>query len=133
MRALIADDDVTNRLVMHRMLSAHGECDQVANGREVLQAFELAWKDARPYDLICLDIMMPEMDGQDVLRAIRGLEAQRGLPEHRGVRVIMTTALEDRHTILEAFRNQCEAYLVKPVTRELLLQNLRKLGLLKAA
>lgn len=133
MRVLIADDNVTNRMIMHRMLSAYGQCDQVANGREVLEAFELAWEEGKPYDLICLDIMMPELDGQGVLRNIRARESDRGLPAHRGVRIIMTTVLEDHESVLQAFRNQCEAYLVKPVTSERLAASLGKLGLIEAA
>lgn len=129
MRALIADDNVVNRLVLKEMLATHAVCDEVDDGMAALGAVERAWSEGRPYDLLCLDIMMPALDGQEVLREVRRREQDRGIPEHRAVKVIMTTALDDRRTILDAFRNQCEAYLVKPVTRQLLVDNLKKMGL----
>jgi two-component system chemotaxis response regulator CheY len=129
MRSLIADDNSVNRIVLKKMLEKHGPCDEVTNGREVLAALEAAWRQDRPYDLLCLDIMMPELNGQEVLRAIRKREAERGLPPSGGIKVIVTSVLDDARTIQQAFRDHCEAYMIKPVSRAALDGNLRKLGL----
>ncbi|HMK65399.1 MAG TPA: response regulator, partial [Thermodesulfobacteriota bacterium] len=85
------------------------------------------WKELKPYDLICLDIMMPEMDGQELLKKICSAESDMGVPE---VKIIMTTALDDSKNIMTAFRNQCEAYLVKPIRREKVEEQLRAFGFL---
>ena len=74
MRTLIVEDDFTSRLLMQAILAPCGECHIAVNGREAIQAFRLARAQGRPYDLVCLDIMMPEMDGHAVLKVLRAAE-----------------------------------------------------------
>lgn len=130
MKTLIAEDDLSCRLVLERLLQPYGECTLCANGREAVNLFVGALGDGRRYDLVCLDIMMPDTDGQTALRLIRKAEADRGIQGKDGVRVIMTTGVDDRTNILGAFREQCDGYLLKPVSREELISNLAALGLI---
>lgn len=129
MRTLIVDDDVISRRVLLEILKPYGDCEQAASGREALAAFT-ACLDSKPYDLVLLDIQMPDIDGQETLAAIRAIEARRGVPPQLGVKIIMATVNVDNASIFTAFRNQCEAYLVKPVTSEAVLVNLEQFGLL---
>ncbi len=129
MRCLIVEDDFVSRRVLQAFLSPFGPCEVAVNGREALDAFRLAHEDGKPYDLICLDIMMPEMDGHAVLRELRGMEESKGIHGSASAKVIMTTALSDFDTIMASFRAQCEAYLVKPVDRASLLAKLEQFGL----
>lgn len=92
--------------------------------------FKEALSEGQPYDLICLDIMMPQMDGHDALAAIRRIEKEHGINGLDGAKVIMTTALSDSKNIIGAFRKGCEVYIVKPVKKEKLLEEMEKLGLL---
>lgn len=131
MKTLIVEDDFTSRQLMLGMLTPFGDAHVAANGREALMAFRMSLDDKAPYDLICLDIMMPEMDGQEALKGMRGLEEERGILVGRGAKVIMTTALGDKENVLSAFRELCDAYLVKPISKEKLLDQLRTLGLIK--
>lgn len=130
MRVLIVEDDFISRNLMQKFLSDYGDCDVAVNGREALVAFNLASREGRPYDLLTLDIMMPEMDGQQVLREIRTLEESRGILGPGGVKIVMTTALSDSNNILTSFKEQCQAFLVKPISRDNLLKTLRALGLI---
>ncbi|OPZ15264.1 MAG: Transcriptional activator protein CzcR [candidate division BRC1 bacterium ADurb.BinA364] len=130
MKILIVEDDYTSRIVLHGMLKAHGECDLAENGEQAVEAFRAALEAGSPYDLICLDIMMPGMDGQAVLERIRAMEKEKGRIMLDAAKVMMTTALEDSRNIMRSFRSQCDAYLVKPVDKDRLLDNLRALGLL---
>ena len=84
----------------------------------------------RPYDLACLDVMMPVMDGYQVLKAIRDIEAQKGIPKSKRVKVIMTTALNDERNVKMAFELGCEAYAGKPIDVEKFEKVLTKLGLI---
>ena len=95
MRILLAEDDFVTRKFMMNFLSSYGECDAAVDGMEAVDAYLMALEDGEPYDLACLDIMMPVMDGYQVLRSIRDLEADHGIPEEEQVKVIMTTALND--------------------------------------
>ena len=130
MKILIAEDDPLSSRIMQKLLSPHGNCEVAANGLEAMEAFHKAYADKRAYDLICLDIMMPRMDGLEVLYQIRQLEGKRGIDDQNRVKIIMTTALSDRKNVMRAVLGRCEAYLVKPIGKETLLEKLESLGLL---
>jgi two-component system chemotaxis response regulator CheY len=91
----------------------------------------MAVEGKQPYDLVCLDIMMPGMDGHAVLSEIRKIEESNGIAVGSTAKVVMTTSLGDAENVLAAFRNQCEAYLVKPIDKAKLLERLRTLGLIQ--
>ncbi len=131
MRILIVEDDFVSRRLLHAILSPYGICDIAVNGREAVDAFKLAWDEKAPYDLICLDIMMPGMDGHEVLQKIRIIEEEKGIYGKAGVKIIMTTALSDPRIIMKAFKEQCEAYLVKPIEKQKLLDAVKGLGLIE--
>ena len=130
MRVLIVEDQTTSTELLKRTLSPYGHCDVAIDGKEAIEAFYLAWEEDQPYDLICLDIIMPEMDGREVLKAIRKKEKEMGIRGLDGVTVIMTTVLADSENIMGAFRDGCEAYIVKPIDEQKLLQQVRDLGLI---
>ena len=79
MKTLIVEDEFTSRRLLQKILAAYGECDIAIHGKEALEAFRLARDEREPYDLICLDIMMPEMDGQETLKMIRKTEEEMGI------------------------------------------------------
>lgn len=130
MRILVAEDDFASRRLITDCLTPYGECHAAADGAEAVEAVRDAVKRNEPYDLICLDIRMPKMNGQEALRAIRQIEQENGYRPGEGAKVIMTTALSDSRNILDAFNEQCEAYLVKPITRSALAEQMTKLGLI---
>ena len=126
MRILIVEDDFVGRKVMQRLLREYGECDVAVDGVEAINAFELAWEAGAPYDLLFLDIMMPNMSGLDALKLIRTKEKERGVPS---AKVIMTSALDDVKNVTQSFfQGGATAYLVKPIEREKVLAEMHKLG-----
>jgi two-component system chemotaxis response regulator CheY len=130
MKTLIVDDSVTSRRLLEALLKGYGPSDLAATGREAVEAVRAARAAGDPYDLICLDIMMPEMDGQATLHAIRRLEATTGIAGPGRVKIVMTTALADEANILQAHAQHCDAFLVKPIPKAKLLATLRALGLI---
>ena len=133
MKTLIVDDDLLCREFIKRLLSPYGQCDQAFDGREAIEAFRLALEDVEPYDLVCLDIMMPHTDGHQALEAMRELESEHGVYGSSGVKVIMTTALSNSKHCIRAFREGCESYLIKPIKPSVLLERLRELDLLASS
>ena len=129
MKILLAEDDFVTRKFMVNFLSKYGECDVTVDGMEAVDAFMMALEDGEPYDLICLDIMMPVMDGYQSLVGIRHLEKERNIPEDKAVKVIMTTALNDEANVKMAFELGCTIYSGKPIDQEKFEQALKKLGL----
>ena len=130
MRILIVEDDFTSRALMQKMLAPYGECDVVVNGEEAVEAFSMALAEAEPYQLVCLDIMMPRMDGQMALRAIREIEKISGVTPRSEAKIIMTSALDSPKEVMEAYyQGGCTGYLVKPIEKVRLQGLLAELGL----
>ena len=101
------------------------------DGVEAIKAFDLAWEAGAPYDVMFLDIMMPNMTGHEALKIICDKERERGVPSSREVKVIMTSALDDVKNVTQSFyRGGASAYLVKPIERGKILEELNKLGVL---
>ncbi|CQR74247.1 Response regulator MprA [Sporomusa ovata DSM 2662] len=131
MRILVAEDDMVSRKFLSKFLSQYGECDLTVDGLEALDAFLLSLKDNNPYDLICLDIMMPKVDGVKVLKTIRQLERQNGVLPEKHAKVIMVTALGETNYVQQSFELGCDAYAAKPIDIDQLVKVMEKLGLVQ--
>jgi two-component system chemotaxis response regulator CheY len=130
MKSLIAEDDATNRKLLYAILSRHGECDIAVDGKEAVTSVRMARQAKQSYDLVCMDLRMPEMDGHEAIREIRKQEASAGV--FKPVKIIVTTAHSDMESISGAIQGGCNAYLVKPVDTAKLRKQLETMGLIKA-
>lgn len=130
MRILIAEDDYASRKFMQTFLSKFGECDVTVDGAEALEAYQMAYEADEAYDLICLDIMMPGMDGYQTLKAIRDMEEINGVSKDESIKVIMTTALNEGKNLTKAFDLGCIAYAGKPIDQDKFTDVLRKLEII---
>jgi two-component system chemotaxis response regulator CheY len=130
LKILIADDDFSSRRIMKAFLEDYGTIDMTVDGEETLFAFKTALKEGEPYDLICLDIMMPKVDGQEVLKQIRTAEQEKGILGKKAVKVVMTTALDDPQNVMESFKSDATGYITKPFDEEDFLQTLKELKIL---
>lgn len=131
MRILIAEDDYVSRKFLYKFLSTFGECDVTVDGMEAVEVFLSALEREQYYDLVCLDIMMPEVDGIKALKTIRLLEEERNLDSEKRCKVIMTTALNDPEGIFKTYELGSEAYAVKPIDTVKLVEVMTKLGLIE--
>ncbi len=130
LRILIVEDDFMVRQVIRDILEHYGTVDIVVNGEEAVQAFRVAWRQQEPYDLICMDIMMPIMDGNEALVKIREMEHSLGIVGSEEVKVIMISALDDAKTVVKAYFNGgATSYIVKPIEKERLISEMRNIGL----
>ena len=131
MKILIAEDDRVSRVFLEKFMSGFGTCDVAVDGMEALDLFMESMKNKEPYDLACLDIMMPKVDGIKLVKFIRTMEKQQGVAAEDRVRIIMMTALADVDYVDRAFALGCDAYASKPIDTARVEEVLRKLGLLK--
>ncbi|MGA2144722.1 MAG: response regulator [Bryobacteraceae bacterium] len=131
LRCLLVEDDFASRLVLQTFLSRYGECHIAVNGKEAVEAFRFAFDGERGYDLICMDIMMPEMDGREAVRQIRALEVAHGILSTSGAKIVMTTALEDVKEVIRCFQELCDAYLMKPIDLAQLRGHMRAFRLIQ--
>ncbi|HDK37972.1 MAG TPA: hybrid sensor histidine kinase/response regulator, partial [Thiolapillus brandeum] len=120
---LIVDDVEINRELVARFLQRKGyQTVQACGGRDALELIA-----AQPFDMVLLDIMMPEMDGWEVLRVIRKTHAPAALP------VIMLTARQESGDVVESLRQGANDYVTKPIDFPVLLARMKvHLGLKRA-
>lgn len=130
MRFLVVDDDFHARSLIQRLLHPYGFTEIAADGEEAVEAFRLAHKQGEPYDLITMDILMPNINGQEALREIREIEKEMGVPEGRAVKVIMVSGLDDAKEVHDAFfLGSATSYIVKPIHNQTLFEEICSLGL----
>lgn len=130
MKFLVVDDDFHARTVVLRHLYPYGFVDVATDGEEAIAAFQQALKDGQPYDLITMDIVMPNTDGQQALREIREIEKEWSVPEEKSVKVIMISGLDNSKEVHDAFfLGSATSYIVKPIDKKVLLDEIESLGI----
>ncbi|MGL1935896.1 MAG: response regulator [Fibrobacterales bacterium] len=127
MKILIVDDNFISRKQLKFMLSELGDSDLANDGKEALEAITIAHQLHEYYDLICLDIMMPQMDGMEALEKIRTFEQEHDVAPDASAKIIMITTVDDKNSIIKSFRSGCESYVVKPVVKHKLLETINNL------
>ena len=125
LRILLAEDDFSSRLLLQIFLSNYGECHIAVNGKEAVEIFRYALEHGQRYDLICMDIMMPEMDGREAVKRIRQLEEEHGIRSTVGAKIVMTTAVDEMREVARCFQELCDSYLTKPIELDKLLAEMR--------
>lgn len=129
MKILVTEDDFASRNVLQLTLRDLGEVDLAVDGEEALAACSEAFRCGEPYDLILMDIMMPEKDGLEAAREIRQMERKNGIRPRDEAKILMVTAFSDVKTVFKAFNSsEVSGYLVKPFVPEDVLKKLAELG-----
>ena len=127
-KILLVEDELTSRRTLISFLHPIGEVDICVNGNIALNVAKKALENNQPYELIFLDIMISNLDGISTLKKIRQLETQHGVKEHAKSKVIMTSANTDKDVILKAAQAGCTSYMIKPIDKKRLYNEIRKHG-----
>lgn len=129
MRILVVDDELVSRAKMQKILSGLGDCVAVESGREAIAAYTQARGNGAPFDLMTLDISMPEMDGQEVLLEVRNIEKQRDIPAEQRLKILMVTAHADQKSVLTCIKLGCDGYILKPFDKNVVHAKLTEYGM----
>ncbi|MBF0133368.1 MAG: response regulator [Magnetococcales bacterium] len=117
LRILVVDDEEDAWTLMRELLKNHGRVERAANGRDAVAAFVMAAMDGDPYDLVFLDIVMPGIDGYEVVARMRGVEKQRGVDEEDRAVIIMISVLLTQDHQASAMALGATDTITKPVDR----------------
>ena len=131
MRCLIVDDDPVCRKVLCAALRAYGTVEEATSGSEAIEAVRRALADQRPFRLITLDLMMPDMDCQTALMTLRTLATEQAHASEPHTRIfISATSRTDGKDISAVCCEQCNGYLAKPIDLEQMFILLKTHGLI---
>ena len=124
MRALVIDDSKAIRIILRKLLGELGfEVAEAADGREALERLN---GPMGPFDLALVDWNMPEMNGLDFVREVRG---QGG---HEDLTMVMVTTETESGQVVRALAAGANEYIMKPFSRDVLVDKLSMLGLVPA-
>lgn len=120
-KALVVDDSKAIRMIIRRILIELGfEVYEAANGIEALQIFEA---EKEGLSLVLADWNMPEMNGFDLLRRLRRN------PEGASLKILMVTTETDMSQMVSALEEGADEYVMKPFTKEILVEKLELVGI----
>ncbi|THB78917.1 MAG: response regulator [Desulfobacteraceae bacterium] len=126
MKILVVDDELVSRKKMMKIVDGLGRCEAAEDGRAAISSVQTALEKWELFDLITLDISMPDMSGTEVLSTIRDLETARGLTADEKAKILMVTAHSDVESV-KACVGKCDAYIIKPFNKDVLTEKLKKL------
>lgn len=120
-RVLVVDDSSVMRKGVSRMLTARGwECDTAVDGVDALEKIRSGGQE---YDLVCTDVHMPNMDGIELVKAVREIE------EFKHLTLLVISSDSDRRSIARALMAGADEYATKPMSEEALDDKLALMGL----
>jgi|GEM_PF-71429 len=129
-KILIVEDNSVALLLQRSIMSTYGICDDVSDGESAMDLFKLALEENAPYDIILLDLLMPGIGGAEVLKRIREIEEKCAIKGLDRSKVIISTTTRESSTLMELFRAETDAYIIKPMTKEKIEKELRNLKLI---
>ncbi len=130
LKILIVEDDFATRHLEASVLGPFGSCDVAVDGREAVDAFRQKLLDNDTYNLVILDINLPEMSGREVLQSMRSLEADHGVAGLDRSRIAVVSSVSEADSIRKSFKDQADAYVIKPITRKKVVEELLRLHLI---
>jgi two-component system chemotaxis response regulator CheY len=115
MKILVAEDDVANAKFLSKYLGKFGDVIIATDGIAAVDAYVNALEKGDRIDLVCLDIMMPKIDGYKVLASIRSAERKHGVSRMLRSKVIMTSALDEASFDSKLASDDYDDYICKPI------------------
>ena len=129
-RALLVEEEFYSRWFIRRLLEPYTRCDVVVRGEEAVDSFRISVDSGAPYEFVLLDMRLPEMSADAVLREIRAIEEMGAETGGARTKVILITTDGAVQEVPEQLREQCEGLIPKPIAEDDLLSQLQSLGLL---
>lgn len=128
MHIMVVDDEVASRTKMQTLMSTLGVCQTAENGIDAVKLFEQAIEAGKPFQLVTLDIEMPDLRGHQVLEIFRKIERDHNIEQARRARIMMVTSCSDKGRVLACIQTGCDDYITKPFNIKVVRDKVAKLG-----
>lgn len=115
MNILIIEDDKNSASLMAHFMKKYGICDIARDGLEGLAKVLEGFQENKLYDLLIVDIMMPNMNGLDTLKKIKEIENNHLIPKEKQAKSIVVSALDGDTVRIESYERGSLAYIRKPL------------------
>jgi HD-like signal output (HDOD) protein len=129
MKILIVDNEIAGIAELTQLMTNFGECTSVQNGKEAIAKFHEGHHSNQPFSLIMLEIDLPEMDGIQVLSAVRAAEKDLAIPKDQEAKILMATSRRDKSFIIACIQAGCNDYIGKPFDPALIRKKLSQQGI----
>ncbi|KAA3617632.1 MAG: response regulator [Calditrichaeota bacterium] len=133
LKVLIVEDVFLIQRMLQKLILEYADCQSAENGKKAVELYTSEYFNGEPFDVIFLDIFMPEMDGIEVLQSIRLFEDELKMKPEEKINIIMVTSMSNNNMIQKAKNLGCNGYITKPFSREQIISELKRLGLVKKA
>ena len=131
MRFLIIDDDYDVIECLEHITSLCGDVERANNGIEGLLKVEAAFNANLMFNVVLLDVVLPELDGFTIIKHIRYLEETNNIPIEQECKIVVITERYDEPTVLEAVNIGATGIIKKPIQRDEVLANIKRLRITK--
>lgn len=125
---LCVDDDPVSLNKMVAIMEEIGDCRQAETGKEAVAIFFKKLETGNTFDLITLDISLPDMEGTEVLRILRQIEADKAVAGLKPAKIIMVTSHADKGRVVASLKAGCNDYIVKPFDINTLISKVEQFG-----
>jgi len=131
MKILIVDDDFLARQFLLTILQNNNECHIAMNGEDAMELFNLSVMSSQPFDIILLDIVMPIMNGHQVIEKVRETEKHYNIPKDRMVKIVITSAKDDAQHKIKSLKAGADKYLTKPLSPQKVISIIKSFNIHK--
>ena len=129
MRILIVDNEIVSIAKLKLIMKNFGDCETVDNGQEAIAMLHNAHQNNEPFGLIMLEINLPDMDGIQVLSAVREAEKNLKIQQEQAAKILMVTSFRDKDRIVACIQSGCNDCIGKPFDIVVIKKKLAKLGI----
>ena len=130
LNALIVEDEQVALAKIKLIMDSIGSYQIAETGDSCLQQFSSSLSSRKYFDVLLIDIGLPDMSGKGLLKKIDELEEKYNVPSDKKVKKIMVTASAEKQDLFGSIQDRCDDYLLKPVTKDIVMDKLKAVGLL---
>ncbi|MBX7144380.1 MAG: response regulator [Oligoflexia bacterium] len=131
MRILVVEDEKSSSKLLGEVLKPYGTVVASDTSEDGFELFMTALEAGEPFDVICLDVGLPGLDGIELLDEIRNIEEEKGIIGEAGSKIFVISGACDLNTFADASEAGCTTFLCKPINTQKLLSELRRFKLVE--